>query len=116
MLPWQWRVQGAHLDPPPQFFRFYIQILRNIAVSGVGPPLRGGHPAMGNPGSATITIRKPGQHPVEQQNLCIQIGHFTQDCNRLQKFCVPYEFSTTQEELGPMNSHCTIAIVMSLFL
>ena len=48
---------GAAGARPPQgsrFFRFDIQILRNVAASGVGaPPYEVGAPPTGNPGSAT---------------------------------------------------------------
>ena len=47
---------AAGTRPPPQgsrFFCFDIQNFRNIAASGVGTPLRGWRPPMGNPGSAT---------------------------------------------------------------
>ena len=53
-----WWIQGAHLvHAPPkgtQFFRFDIQILRNVAASGVHtPPYEVHTPSTGNPGSAT---------------------------------------------------------------
>ena len=38
-----------------RFFRFDIQIFRNIAASGVGAPHEVGAPTTGNPGSATET-------------------------------------------------------------
>ena len=41
------------------FFRFDTQILRNLAMSGVGttpPPARGWRPPTGNPGSATALL------------------------------------------------------------
>ena len=49
--------RGRRRRAPPygsRFFRFDIQIFRNIAASGVGtPPYEVGAPPMGNPGSAT---------------------------------------------------------------
>ena len=47
---------GGSRGAPPQgsrFFRFDIQMFRNVAASGVGAPLRAGRPPTGNPGSAT---------------------------------------------------------------
>ena len=47
-----WRIQGAPPARAPQgsrFFCFDIQILRNVATSGVGAPLRGWRPPTGNP-------------------------------------------------------------------
>ena len=43
----------AHAPHGSRFFHFDIQIFQNVAASGVGAPLRGQHPPMGNPGSAT---------------------------------------------------------------
>ena len=44
-IVFQWRIQGGcrwHAPPKgSRFFRFDIQILRNVATSGVGAPLRG---------------------------------------------------------------------------
>ena len=59
--PNQWRIQGAPpARAPPyrsRFFRFDIQIFRNIAASGVGvPPYEVGAPPTGNPGSATANL------------------------------------------------------------
>ena len=47
---------AAGTCPPPhgsRFFRFDIQIFRNVAASGVGAPYEVGTPPTGNPGSAT---------------------------------------------------------------
>ena len=52
----QWRIQAGARRPPygSRFFRFDIQIFRNVAASGVGaPPYEVGAPPTGNPGSAT---------------------------------------------------------------
>ena len=51
----QWRIQGAPPAHPhgSRFFRFDIQIFRNVAASGVGAPPMRLAPPMGNPGSAT---------------------------------------------------------------
>ena len=49
-----WRIWGG--APPPQgtrFFRFDIQILRNVAASGVHAPLRGPRPPYGKSWIAT---------------------------------------------------------------
>ena len=47
-MQFQWRIQEAPPERAPpyrfRFFRFDIQIFRNVATSGVGAPLRGRRP------------------------------------------------------------------------
>ena len=62
---------AAGACPPygSRFFRFDIQIFRNVAASGVGaPPYEVGTPPMGNPGSAT------GRDAMAVVMTCINIG------------------------------------------
>ena len=47
-------VSSTLADPGSQFFRFDIQILRNIAILGVGTRSPRLAPPMGNLGSATV--------------------------------------------------------------
>ena len=53
-----WRIQGAPPVRAPKGPDPFVltQIFRNIAASGVGAPLRGRCPPMGNPGSATAAL------------------------------------------------------------
>ena len=54
-----WRIQGAPPARAPQgsrFFHFDIQILWNVAASGVARPPTRLAPPTGNPGSATVNV------------------------------------------------------------
>ena len=60
---------GAAGTCPPQgsrFFRFDIQIFRNVAALGVGAPLRGWRSPMGNPGSVAALKPSKNDCPVQK--------------------------------------------------